>query len=302
MNRCIVTTSIHSPSEALRRFAAMDDWTLIVVGDLTTPHRDYDDLDCLYLSPSDQKERYPELAEAIPWHSIQRRNIGFVEAWRRGADIVATVDDDNLPYGDWGKDLLVGREVEVDLYEPELDVFDPLAVTSARDLWHRGFPVQYLQRRHRVTHAGRATRRVLVQADLWDGDPDIDAIARLSLAPKVSFEEMAPYGATCLAPFNSQNTFLARDVLPYYAVMPFVGRVDDIWGGYLLQARFPSSVVFNRASVYQQRNAQDPVKNLEDELFGYRHTLDFVRGGCTLDQPFVPAATRRFYEVYRAQF
>ncbi len=302
MKRYIVSTSIHPPTEALRRFAAMDDWNLIVVGDLATPHREYDALDCLYLGPDDQRQRYPELSAAIPWRSIQRRNIGFVEAWRRGADVVATVDDDNLPYDDWGKDLLIGRDVEIDLYRPELDVFDPLAVTSASGVWHRGYPVQYLPRRHRLSHLGKTTRRVLVQADLWDGDPDIDAIARLALAPKVELEEMAPFGATCLAPFDSQNTFLAREVLPYYAVLPFVGRVDDIWGGYLLQARFPDSVAFNRASVYQQRNEQDPLDNLEDELFGYRHTIDFVRGGCRLDQPFVPAETRRFYDVYRAQF
>jgi hypothetical protein len=45
--------------------------------------------------------------------SIQRRNVGFVFAYNEGADIIATVDDDNIPYDNWGDNVLVGQEVEV---------------------------------------------------------------------------------------------------------------------------------------------------------------------------------------------
>jgi hypothetical protein len=298
----IVTTTIHAPTKALLRFAAMKEWTLIVVGDKKTPHAAYESLGCVYLHPDVQAERYPALSEAIGWNTIQRRNIGFVEAYRRGADVVATVDDDNVPYGDWGTQLLIGREVDLEMYEPELDVFDPLAATDQRQLWHRGYPIEHVPQRHRCTHVGRARRKVLVQADLWDGDPDIDAIARLSMMPSVTFGPVQPYGSSRVGPFNSQNTFLAREVVPFYAVLPFVGRMDDIWGSYVLQARFPGSVAYCRASVCQERNPQDLVTNLQNELLGYRHTLAFVRGGADLSLPFVPAATRAFYELYRAQF
>ncbi|MEM7585295.1 MAG: hypothetical protein AAF560_18030 [Acidobacteriota bacterium] len=302
MKGCIVTTTINPPTQALERFAALADWELIVVGDLETPHREYERLDCLYLHPHDQEERYPELCEVLPWRSIQRRNLGLVEAWNRGADVVATVDDDNIPYDHWGSELLVGREIEIDLYEPEDEVFDPLSVTSARQLWHRGFPIELVPSRHRVRHLGRKRRRVLVQADLWDGDPDIDAVARLALRPRVEIEPMAPFGSSRIAPFNSQNTFLSREVLPDYAVLPHVGRMCDVWGSYLLQSRFKDCVVYNRPSVRQERTPQDTVKNLEDEILGYRHSLAFVRGGADLQLPFVPEATRTFYQVYRRQF
>ena len=47
--------------------------------------------------------------------------------------------------------------------------------------------------------------------------------------PVCKFEEFKPFGSPSISPFNSQNTFLAREVLPYYAVLPHAGRMDDIF-------------------------------------------------------------------------
>src|SRR5689334_21384192 len=131
MNKYIVTTSIYEPSEATIKFSNMKDWVLIVVGDKKTPHDLYKNLpNCLYLSPEFQETNYPELSEAIGWNCIMRRNIGFIEAYKRGADIVASIDDDNIPYENWGKNLLVGKFVELDTYDSYVGVFDPMKVTN----------------------------------------------------------------------------------------------------------------------------------------------------------------------------
>ena len=188
MKKFIVTTTINSPTEATRRFAEMKDWTLVVVGDLATPHLEYQDLDCVYLSPDMQDHIAPNLSETIGWKSIQRRNLGFVFAYQQGADVIATVDDDNIPYDDWGTDLYVGNETTCDLWEPEESVFDPLSVTNTPDIWHRGYPIELLPKRHRVEYKGRVKRNVLVQAALWDGDADIDAMARLTMKPIVKYD------------------------------------------------------------------------------------------------------------------
>jgi len=264
VNKYIVTTTINPPTLATIKYSRKEDWTLIVVGDTKTPHYEYENLNCIYLSPEYQEKTYPELSETIGWKSIQRRNIGFVEAYNRGADIVATVDDDNIPYDGWGTNVVVGETVEIDFYNTDLGVFDPLSVTEHNQVWHRGYPIDLVPYRDRVSYGGKLKRRVLVQADLWDGDPDIDAMARLSIRPIVKFDKIqGPYGSLSISPFNSQNTFLAREVIPYYSVFPHVGRMDDIWGGYVLQHYFPKSVVYNKASVYQDRNVQDLVTNLD---------------------------------------
>lgn len=301
MNKYIVTTTINPPTLATIKYSRKEDWTLIVVGDTKTPHYEYENLNCIYLSPEYQEKTYPELSDTIGWKSIQRRNIGFVEAYNRGADIVATVDDDNIPYDIWGTNVVVGETVEIDFYHTHLGVFDPLSVTEHNQVWHRGYPIELVPFRKEVTYGGKLKRKVLVQADLWDGDPDIDAMARLSIKPTVKFGVQDAYGSTSISPFNSQNTFLARDVIPYYSVFPHVGRMDDIWGGYVLQHYFPNSVIYNKASVFQDRNVQDLITNLEKEIMGYRKTSELIR--CLPDwQSIVPKETLSYWDAYRRCF
>ena len=60
-------------------------------------------------------------------NNIQRSNFGFLWAHDMGADIIATIDDDNIPYDSWGKNIAVGREIEVDYYDCDL-----LRVRSSR--------------------------------------------------------------------------------------------------------------------------------------------------------------------------
>ena len=302
MKKYIVTTTINPPTLATIKYSRMEDWTLIVVGDKKTPHVEYERLNCIYLSPEEQEKKYPDLSEAIGWNSIQRRNIGFVEAYNLGAEIVATVDDDNIPYDNWGKNVVVGQTVEIDFYKTDLGVFDPLSATEYTNIWHRGYPIELVPLRDAITYGGKLKRRVLVQADLWDGDPDIDAMARLSMKPIVKFDKIqGPYGSTSISPFNSQNTFLAREVIPYYSVFPYVGRMDDIWGSYILQHYFPNSVCYNKASVYQDRNVQDLITNLEKEIIGYRYTSELIRG-LGAWQDIVPKEALNYWYAYRELF
>jgi hypothetical protein len=245
---------------------------------------------------------YPELSEIIGWKTIQRRNIGFVYAYEHGADVVATVDDDNIPYDNWGTDLYIGKEVEVDYYSPEMDVFDPLSVTNYPNLWHRGYPIDYLQKRDRVEYKGKKKITPLIQADLWDGDPDIDAMCRLTFKPICKFDTTGPFASDKPSPFNSQNTFIHRDALKHYAVWPYVGRMDDIWGGYHTQKMIGADkLIYNRASVYQDRNVQDLITNLEKEIIGYRHTLAEVQG-YYVGTNHRPEETEKFLKLYFKYF
>ena len=305
MKKFIVTTTINEPTEATLKFAQISDnknWTFVIVGDTKTPHDKYRELEqdfknVIYLDPDQQDKLYPELSDVIGWKSIQRRNIGFVYVYHQGADIVATVDDDNIPYDNWGDNVYVSQNVEVDLYENmSSNYFDPISPTNHNDLWHRGYPIEDLPFKNNIEYKGKTTRKVLVQADFWDGDPDIDAICRLSKKPIVNFDKFDQ-----LAPFNSQNTFLAREVLPYYSVLPHCGRMDDIWGSYILQHYFPNSVIYNQATVYQDRNVQDLITNLENEVIGYRNTFKLLNDLSNFES-YLPEKAKEFWNVYKKQF
>lgn len=281
IKKFIVTTTINPPTEALIKYAKKD-WLMIVVGDIKSPHDEYRKFckkypNVTYLKPEKQDRLYHGLSESIGWNCIQRRGIGIAEAYNKGAEIVALVDDDNIPYDEWGKDLLIGKNISVDYFVTEEAVFDPLSVTAVPYFWHRGFPVQMLGNRHKHTME-RKEVHVEVQADLWDGAPDIDAICRIIHPEDVEeYDVTNPYSSNALCPFNSQNTFLSREAIKHYFLFPHIGRMDDIWAAYVLQDYMPNCVVYNKPSVFQKRNVHNVIKDMQAEMYGYEFTESLVK-------------------------
>ena len=74
-----------------------------------------------------------------------KEEISFLYAFKEGYEVIASIDDDNIPKDNWGKNLYINNEIDVTVYDTNLDVFDPLSVTDRNDLWHRGYPIQLLE-------------------------------------------------------------------------------------------------------------------------------------------------------------
>lgn len=301
--KVIVTTTINPVTEAIRRFQAFKDWDLIVIGDKKTP-KDYQLERGTYVTPEMQEDYDTKLSDAIGWNCIQRRNFGLLWAKEAKADIVAIIDDDNIPYDHWGQNLLLGQSTEVNFYETELAVFDPIGATNEKKLWHRGFPLPLLSKRD-YSNRGKKTLVADVQADFWNGDPDIDAICRMEHAPECSFDDnLFPIASNKPAPFNSQNTFMKGSLLKDYFLFPHVGRMDDIWAAYYVQAK-GSKVVYGKASVYQERNIHDLIKDMKQEYLGYEHNLNLVNDVMTnpeLILKYLPERSQEAFKLYRAHF
>ncbi len=300
MNNIIVTTTINNPTEATEKFSKMTNWHLIVVGDTKTPHEVYKKMkNITYISPEDQEKISKELSDMIGWKSIRRRNFGFIKAKQMNAEIVATVDDDNIPLKNWGEDLIVGKNIEVDLYDTSLEVFDPIYTTEHKSLWHRGFPIQLVSKRN-TTSLEKKTINCKIQADFWNGDPDIDAICRITQQPEVTFKKFNSFSSKKISPFNSQNTFIHRDVLPYYMVIPHIGRMDDIWGSYAIQQdlkeKYGNFVAYCSASVYQDRNEHDLTIDMEEEMIGYKNNLNLLKNGY---RNILPKKSLLAYELFK---
>lgn len=287
MKKFIVTTTINPPTEAIKLFDAMEDWHLVVIGDLKTPS-DFKLERGTYIPPVQQDTLGFDCVKMIPWNVIQRRNIGYLFALREGADVIASVDDDNIPLSDWGK----GIEFPMRSSRPWLTadlVVDPLYLHEIyfreRDhpglkLWHRGFPVQLLEKRqtHDLVQGGESD--IDVVADLWNGDPDVDAVCRLAHGPfDLRFSSNRESIMGVYAPFNTQNTFFSRRVAPCMCLPYDIGRMDDIWASYMTQTvmqRLNTRVLFRGPTVRQERNPHDLSKDLEKEVIGYRHTLSLL--------------------------
>jgi hypothetical protein len=300
MNKMIVITTINQPTESIEKFVAMSDWKTIIVGDLKTPHDSYKNMkNVIYLKPEDQEKIAKEYSDFIGWNISGRRNIGFIEAYRRGADVLALVDDDNIPYKNWGKDILVGNEIEVESYRSDImDVFDPLFVTNNNYLWQRGFPIELVPKRD-YKYEGTVKIKPMIQANLWDGDPDVDAVERLIYSPEVKFDNDFYYtSSNRLMPFNSQNTIIHRDVIPHFMLLPFIGRIDDIWGSYLCQILKGFPVVYGPATVYQKRNIHNLIQDYQEEVYGTSNCINFINKGFD----FLPDKTKEAYNLYRKAF
>ncbi len=301
--KIIVTTTVNPVTEAISRFDSLDGWHLIVIGDKKTPEP-YELSEGTYISPEEQEKYDKKLSDAIGWNRIQRRNFGLLWAHDMGAEIVAVVDDDNIPLPDWGNDLMVGKEVEVNYYETELPAFDPVGATNESAIWHRGYPLQLVANRDYSTKT-RRTIKPDVQADFWNGEPDVDAICRMEHAPDCEFDPgFFPMASNKMSPFNSQNTFLSGRVLRDYFLFPHIGRMDDIWASYYVQAR-GYKVVYGKPSVYQDRNEHDPVKDMRQEYLGYENNLNIVNE-LTVDSAkiinYLPDQSITAFNLYRKHF
>ena len=276
MKKYIISTTINPPTEAIKKFDNLKDWNLIISGDLKTPSN-YKLKNGIYISPKDQEKISKKLSDLIGWNCIQRRNFAMIMAYKQGADIIATIDDDNIPFANWGKNLLIEKKVKAKKYITKEDAFDPISVTNYKHLWHRGFPLQILKNKNKRKDSKNINSNFDVQADFWNGDPDIDAICRMEHAPECKFQtSVFPFTSNKMSPFNSQNTYLKRKVMEHYFLFPHIGRMDDIWASYYVEAK-GFKVLYNKPSVYQQRNVHDLTKDMKKEYIGYENNLNLIK-------------------------
>jgi len=195
--------------------------------------------------------KFPAMAGRVPYDSDNRRNIGYLMALENGADVLVSIDDDNycLPGADFvGEHAVVGTEAsasEVNGADGWFNIGTMLQGTPAVEIYPRGFPYASRNKPREVARSAPVKRRVAINAGLWLSDPDVDAISRLSLAPRIASadKESVFLGAGTWSPINTQNTALSRESVAayYYVRMGYslggmtIDRYGDILSGYFVQ-------------------------------------------------------------------
>lgn len=306
MNKVIVSTSIDPPSDAYRKFAEVKGWQFICVGDLKTPHQSYREFkNCTYLDPDDQKKLFPKLSESLGWYNIQRRNIGFAYAHKIGADLIASVDSDNEIINEWPGEILIDKEVECREWSNPDICFDPMYSAGTDKFSHRGFPLELQENKHKSTFkAGKIKPNV--QAMWWQGQPDISAYDRLRDSQDYTFNSnVFPFFASNkFSPFNSQNTIVSKEVLPYWFMFPFISRYDDIFGSLWVEAN-GFKPIYTAPNVIQDRNPHDTMEDFKQEFWGYTNVMKFIKGiNDSVDRLYklIPELSYNSYLEYRKIF
>lgn len=274
LNRTLVVTTINAPNAILRALnegAAANGWRFIVVGDTKTPPA-FTLAPAQYLDVAAQVREYAAFCELLPTRHYARKNVGYLLAARLGADEMVETDDDNMPRAEF---------FSVD----SADQMRPWVSSSARwhnvyghfsetDVWPRGYPLELLHTKGTLTTRRAVSRRLIIQG-LADGNPDVDAVFRMTRPLPLDFHRaesvvVAP-GTWC--PFNSQNTIFKREVFPLLYLPSYCSfRMTDIWRSFVAQRIIwerAEGVEFTSATVFQERNAHELIRDFQDEVPGY---------------------------------
>lgn len=268
----IIITSIFPPTLAVEKFARFTDWKLIVVGDKKTIQSwSYPNVE--FISVSDQEKLNIPLVDALPWNSYTRKNIGYALAISRGAQIIYETDDDNIPLENWVSEPKFDGEEEVFSDKGFINVY---SLFTDKQVWPRGFPLPLVLDSYSAIRKGcQKPENVGVWQYLADEDPDVDAIYRLTNNSPIYFNKRSPIvlddGVIC--PFNSQNTYFRKEVFPLlYLPSTVTFRFTDILRGLVAQPILWAAgyrLGFGGATVIQERNPHDYLKDFESEVPGY---------------------------------
>jgi len=263
MKKIIVTTTIYDSPE-LERYSKMNGWEFIIVCDLKTPKINLPGAEVLTVE--NQKKLPYNICKNFPWNHVQRRNIGYIHALANGADIIATVDNDNFPLENWDFPLL-GKTTNLNVVENR-DFFDILRYITGGVIWQRGTLYEDINKEEKYDFQKKEVK-VGIQANLWLDEPDVDGICRMTRDMEkgkkmiAKFKEPVAVGKNIFAPYNSQNTAFLRELIAPALLNydSYFDRNDDIWSSYITERLLwetDYTLVFGPATVRQERNPRTP--------------------------------------------
>jgi len=273
----IVITSIFPPTEAVEKFAALDDWKLIVVGDKKTPP-DWAHDNVIYLGPEKQEELNYEVTKLLPWNHYCRKMVGYLYAIEQGAELIADSDDDNIPYENWPALPETDSPLRALSGDSFVNIYNYF---TSQTVWPRGYPLRRILEKPAVTEKSEVLP-VGVWQFLANEDPDVDAIYRLTNNQPITFDDAEPLvlAKGTVSPFNSQNTIFNKQLFALLYLPSFVTfRFTDILRGFVAQPIMWAQNMHlgvGPATVLQQRNPHDYLRDFESEIPVFLHTEKVV--------------------------
>ena len=243
----------------------------------------------MFLSIDDQESSGMETVKHLKYGVYQRKNMGYLYAIRHGAKYIYDTDDDNHPYGGvvHFDDLETNKEYLV--YADDRPYYNPFAHFGQSTIWPRGLPLNRIATGVARTYRKCTGVRPLVQQGVVDGDPDLDAIQRLTRKDldtkfNVTFDKDAPpviIPSNAFTPYNTQNTIHHYDAF-FALVLPqtVTFRVNDIWRGYIAQRMMwdiGGHLAYYTATAFQDRTPHDFLQDFIEEDDLYKKALPLTK-------------------------
>ena len=276
-SKSLVITSIASDKlEVLHTFAkecTARNYNFIMIGDTKSP-AEFNIPGCDFWSVERQLTLDSEFAKLCPTRHYARKNIGYIIALQNGTEELVETDDDNLPREEfWNPTTKVIKAVDI----KETGWVNVYKYFSNKFIWPRGLPLEELQKPTPPLSDFQINDIICpIQQGLADENPDVDAVFRLTYPLPLDFEKTGvnvALGNNAWSPFNSQNTYWYKEAFPLLYLPAYCSfRMTDIWRSYVAQRISWAngwSVLYHDATVWQERNQHNLLKDFEDEIPGY---------------------------------
>ena len=150
-------------------------------------------------------------------------------------------------------------------------------------VWPRGFPLNQVRKSPpALAQVEHRRAKVPIRQGLADDNPDVDAIYRMTGELPLWFRDgpAVALGRNSICPFNSQNTQFFPEAYPLLYLPAYCSfRMTDIWRSFVAQVaawQHDWSIGFTEATVVQDRNEHDLMKDFREELDGYLHNEAIV--------------------------
>lgn len=302
MNKFVVITTINLPRfEKLSLFIDAG-YEVVIVGDLKTNNTAWENLpkDIHYLSFQDQERMSPELSNLIGPNTYARKNFGYIYAAGKGATIILDTDDDTFFRNSVNCPIKFTQEGKRWEFYGN-NTFNPYKFYApASRIWPRGFPlrelVDNLNSRNLDVRESNQSESDIYQF-LVSGEPDVDAIYRLTVSPEpmdfeVNDELVFLHGST-FSPANTQATVWVNTEKFEFLYIPrnVAFRFCDILKMFVAQTN--SSIAYGGFLFEQIRNEHDLMKDFESEVDVYLRSELAVKALITHKPDNLPSA----YEV-----
>jgi len=252
----------------------------IVIGDKPSP-ADFSLDGCDFYNLQRQRELAFKLSGLLPERHYSRKNLGYLLAIKNNrSEIILETDDDNYARAEfWNERNRMAEAHRLD----GTGWTNIYAYYTEHRIWPRGFALECLQDElPSLDKFPSVAVDCPIQQGLADENPDVDAIYRLILPLPLSFDKKIniALGKKSWCPFNSQNTTWFKDAFPLLYLPSYCSfRMTDIWRSFIAQ-RISSEngwhLLFHAATVYQERNMHNLMRDFSDEISGYMNNFKIV--------------------------
>jgi len=283
----IITSIANQEHPVLNQFAketSKRGLPFIVIGDTKSP-KEFNIEGCDFYSVKRQEALDFELVKELPLKHYARKNLGYLIAIAKGAEVIIETDDDNLPLDSFWEDR--SREVKAHVLNDKSWVNVYKYFTDVQ-IWPRGFALENLQEKL-PTLENQVVINSPIQQGLADENPDVDAIYRLTLPLPITFNKAnsIALGNNSICPFNSQNTTWFKEAFPLLYLPSYCSfRMTDIWRSFVAQRISWTcgwSILFHQSTVWQERNEHNLMNDFNDEISGYSNNLRIMKSLNELD-------------------